>query len=198
MNPEPTNDVSGPIDITVAENVLRQGEIYLASQLQSALAADQRATTIATLFGGFSAAIAAVSLGYWDKTNDLPILAAGLVASASMAVGALLCLWAARPVNFFYAGNHPESWMSVIRRPAAEILIGEALNYQDHILANDKVLVANGKHLWRGAVLAMISPIIALAVWFVLGATCLSCQVETGSVGSPEQSSSDEPSRISP
>lgn len=165
---EPPPDEPTPeIDPINAENALKQGELYLSAQLQAGLAADQRATTIAALFAGFSAAISAVSLGYWDKTSDIPILVSGLSGAVLMALGSLICLWAARPINFFYPGNHPESWMNILDRPSHEVMIGEALNYQQHIEANDRSLSANAKFLWRGAMLAIASPLLAVVIWIV-------------------------------
>ncbi|WP_414815684.1 hypothetical protein [Rhizobium sp. IY2] len=151
--------------LEMAERLLQQGETFLQAQFEAAIAADQRAMTMAAFFASVAAAIGAGAIAYWDKSGDLPILIAGLVGSGLMAIGACICLWAARPVDFFYPGTHPECWYSVLNRPLNEVLWGEAQNYQDNIEKNGTFLTQNSKALIYGASLSAVAPMVGIAAW---------------------------------
>ncbi|WP_164889921.1 hypothetical protein [Sinorhizobium medicae] len=192
MNDSLSNDVpeeSVPLD--VAEKVLYQGELYLQAQFEAALASDQRAMTMAAFFASVAAAIAAGAIAYWDKSSELPILIAGLSGSALMAVGACICLWAARPVDFYFPGTHPKCWESVLHRPLSDVLWGEAQNYQDNIEKNAAFLEQNGKLLYRGANLSAASPLIAVAIWLLSASIYPSSPAAAASDGSRSPSSVD-------
>ncbi len=163
---EASPDDAIPLDM--AEKVLYQGELYLQAQFASALASDQRAMTTAAFFASVAAAITAGVIAYWDKSAEVSILVAGLSGAALMAVGACICLWAAKPVDFYFPGTHPACWEGVLHRPLNEVLWGEAQNYQDNIEKNAAFLEKNGKLLYRGAMLAAASPLIAIAIWLLL------------------------------
>lgn len=183
------------VPLDTAQQILAQGERYLQSQLEVATASDQRATTVATFFGTMATAVIAGSMAYWDAKQDLPILLAGLVGASAMIAGACMCLWAARPVDFYFPGNHPAHWFPVATRPLSEILFGEAQNYQEHIEANDDALKENSKMVARGAALAVAAPLLAVATWLAVGLIHPSSPAERASAGSQIQLSSDETSR---
>lgn len=193
-------ETDGEMEIStpVAEQALRQGELYLSAQFQSALAADQRAMTVAAFFATVATAIAAGSIAYWDRTEDVPILVSGLTAAVLMAIGACLCLWTARPVDFYFPGNHPACWADILNRPINEVFWGEALNYQDSIEKNEIFLTSNSKVLYRAAVLAAAAPIIAIGIWLALATIYSSSPEAAISDGSHLQSSSGETLRSSP
>ena len=85
----------------MARRILDLGEKYLESQLQTALSADQRAVTSASIFAGIAAAILAVLVAVWSGDGDnISLLVAGLATAATMTVSAFFCWRAARPVDF--------------------------------------------------------------------------------------------------
>lgn len=170
--------------VEMADRVLRQGEIFLRAQFEAAIAADQRAMTMAAFFASVAAAIGAGSIAYWGKSSDLPILIAGLFGSVLMAIGACICLWAARPVDFFYPGTHPACWYGVLDRPLNEVLWGEAQNYQDNIEKNGTFLTQNSKALIFGASLSASAPMIGMAAWLLLAAIYPSSPAVAASDGS--------------
>lgn len=155
------------IPLAMAERVLQQGELFLQAQLDSALASDQRAMTTAAFFASVAAAITAGVIAYWDNSAEFAVLIAGLSGAMIMAIGACVCLWAARPVDFYFPGTHPACWEGVIHLPLNEVLWGEAQNYQDNIEKNAALLEKNGKVLYRGAMLAAASPLVAIALWLL-------------------------------
>ena len=182
----------------MARQIFQQGETYLNAQFASALASDQRATTIAGFFAAIASAILAAALAYWDKTADLPILLAGLSGATCMTIGSLFSLWSARPINFYYPGNHPKSWF-VGRFNKLNVMLGyEAQNYQSHIEKNDKVLGENTQALWKGALIAVFAPIVAIVVWLLASAICSSSPAVTAQAASLSQLSSGVTSQISP
>ncbi|WP_165402800.1 hypothetical protein [Rhizobium leguminosarum] len=185
------DDHTGSVSLEMAEKVLHQGELFLQAQFESAIASDQRAMTMAAFFASVAAAIAAGAIAYWDKSSDVPILIAGLSGSSLMAVGACVCLWAARPVDFYFPGSHPSCWESVLNRPLNEVLWGEAQNYQDNIEKNAEFLETNGKMLSRGAMLSAASPLIAIAIWVLSAAISPSYPAELVSDDSHSPSSLD-------
>lgn len=160
------------IPIEMAEQVLRQGELYLQAQLQLAIAADQRAATMAAFWGTIGTAVAAAAIAYWDRSSDLAILISGLACAALMVAGASACLWAARPVDFYAPGNHPQSWFDLLDRPLFDVMLGEAENYQAHIEANAAFLLTNCRLIGFGAALATSAPVLAVLVWIALTTFC--------------------------
>jgi hypothetical protein len=155
----------------MAEHVLRQGELFLQAQLQTAIAADQRATTTAAFFGTVGTAVAAATIAYWDGSEDVAVLIAGLIGAALMVAGACICLYAARPVDFFFAGNHPQAWFPLRHNPLYDVLLGEAENYQEHIEKNAEFLSKNGRLIGWGAAIAVLAPVVSVVAWFVFSAT---------------------------
>jgi hypothetical protein len=161
----------------MARQIFAQGETYLQAQLQLALASDQRATTMASILTAVASAVAAGALALWTVSQNASILAAGLVTATVLLVGAAFAAWAARPVDFNLAGNHPEKWFGVSKAPLVVVLGGEAENYQEHIEANDKVLGANQRALKRAGIAALLAPLVGVAAW-VLTLTCPFFRVE--------------------
>jgi len=152
----------------MARLIMQQGETFLQAQLQAGLASDHRAMTSASILVALSSAAVAASIAYWTETNEISIMAAGLVAAALFGVGAFLCGWAARPVDFYYPGNQPHNWFDCRDGHLSEVLGGEAENYDVRIEANDQTLIANHRALGRGILFAISAPVVAVVVWFAV------------------------------
>ncbi len=54
------------VDLEITRLILSQAEKHLESQLASGIAADQRATTVATILIGVVSAILAATIGHWE------------------------------------------------------------------------------------------------------------------------------------
>ncbi|MEP2947402.1 MAG: hypothetical protein ABJN11_14065 [Lentilitoribacter sp.] len=156
------------IALKFAEVSLKQGEIYLGHQWQSGIASDARATTVATVFAAFSALIAAAVISYWETTSDFRILFSGVLCAFQMGLGAVVCMHAARPVEFNCPGNNPDNWLENYREPLNSMIFWEAKNYGIKIKENDNVLRRNAKTLVFGLNLGILSPIVSFASWLVL------------------------------
>lgn len=166
MNQANDDQLSG-IPTETAKQMLEQGRLYLQAQLEAGVAADQRATSIATFFGSVAGLLFTVAIAYWQYAKDLQIVTFCAVAATLMVVGALICLWSARPVNFFFPGNHPDNWLSVAKTKFSNILVGEALNYQSHIEANDRILVTNSNWMKYGATICVAAPLVTFILFLL-------------------------------
>ena len=150
------------------EELYRSGEACLQGTIQFALAADQRATTLAGVFGGGSVALLAVAATIRTASaGDPAFMWASIATAAVLFVGALICAWAGRPIDFHAPGYEPKRlaksasdpvWM---KRYAAEDL-------QVRIETNRAALERGASHLKRGAAVAALAPLIGIAVYLAL------------------------------
>jgi len=173
-----TTPSAAPVDwagtpVAMAQFIVAQGEKYLQAQMQMAVASDQRAMTMAGVFSAIATATIAGAIAYWDKSASAPILAGGLSGGLCMLLGAAICLWSARQVDFYYPGNEPAHWYASRKDSLPQSLGGEAENYQGHIVANAIVLERCGKTLGAGAAISVAAPLVAVLAWWT--ATSLSC-----------------------
>jgi hypothetical protein len=153
--------VSEPMTRQIAD----QGEKFMTAQLQVAIAADQRAMTLASVFAAIATAAIAGALAYWDKVGSIPILLAGLIGGVWMLIGSGVCMWAARTIDFYLPGNHPAQWYESRFESLAEALGGEAENYQERIESNAERLGENGRLVRLGSKFAISAPLIAICAW---------------------------------
>lgn len=151
--------------------VLSQGEKYLATQVAMSLAADQRATTVASVFAALGAAIFASAIAYWTETGDFPLLFGGLVSGLLAVAGALGCLFAARPINVYAPGAEPRAWYQALTEPLPHSKGVEAENYQAAIDDNDRVMSANSKIFQCSALVAAASPAVGVLTWGITSLT---------------------------
>lgn len=156
------------VDPLVTEFVLSQAEKYLQTQISTSIAGDQRALTSASIFTTLGGAILAAAIAYWTSERDLAVLIAGVLSGSAAVFGSILCLYAARPVDFYFPGSTPEAWESCLREPLGTSKGIEVENYQERIDYNEDVLARNAKALWWGARVAASSPALGVAVWGVI------------------------------
>lgn len=93
------------------DEIIRQAESRLAAQLTLAVAADQRAMTLASILATGAAALIAwaITLSAADhKLVPVCVLIGGTIIAAACA------LWSASPVAWDSPGNTPESWVADI------------------------------------------------------------------------------------
>ena len=149
----------------MAKRILTQGELYLQNQVQLAIAADQRATTAASIFASMATAVAAAFIAFWDTSQNKAALIGGFAGAACLLGAAGLAAWAARPTDFNTPGNHPRQWFSGRRGDLTKMIGGEAESVQRRIDSNDGILSKNQEALRNAFRLALLGPIIALSVW---------------------------------
>jgi hypothetical protein len=153
------------VDVEMARQILHQGETFLKAQLDVALASDRRAITAASIFITFATAILGAALANFVARGSASLLVAGIAASAFMFFGAFFAFNAARPVTFYFPGNHPMEWWSCRKAALQEALGGEAENYQTRIESNERVLAENAERLGFAMRFAVCAPVVALIIW---------------------------------
>ena len=153
------------VDEKMATLILQQGEKILASQVQLAIAADQRAISSANTFVTVAVGVLAATLGYYGVEPLLSVLMAGLIGAGMITTAAICCFIAASPRLIHLPGGHPRSWQSVRQAKMNEAMGGEAENYQEQIDYNDQLLMNNSQWLKAGLLTAVVAPIVSSIVW---------------------------------
>ena len=151
-------------DPDVARFVLEQAELHIQSQLQCALASDQRATTLSGILSSVSAAIFAGLAALWDKlANDA--FSAGFATASLLLIAAAFGAWAARPIDFFVPGSRPEQFYGALRLSRAELAGYIAENLQHDIDENERFMSGNQSAIRLGLIAALLSPVVGVTVW---------------------------------
>ncbi|HXG99519.1 MAG TPA: hypothetical protein VNI79_03775 [Sphingomicrobium sp.] len=159
-------DWTGTSEDMVRE-VLAQGEAFLQAQFQSALAADQRATTLASILVTISVAVFAGALAVWESVPDDALYAVSTIA-AVLLLAAASAAWAARPIDFWYPGMRPEQWYDGRNEKLVDMLGGASEDVQFRIDENETLMGGNQTAIRISFVLAILSPIIGFIVWRAL------------------------------
>jgi hypothetical protein len=149
------------------DEIFRNGETCLLGTIALATAADQRATTMAGIFGAGSVALLAMAATLKaSASGDSALVLASSITALLFFVSALICAWSARPVDFFVGGYEPSKlaecagdpmWM---KRYASE-------DIQVRIDSNRKTLERAASLLSFGAIVAAAAPLIGTAAYFI-------------------------------
>lgn len=145
---------------TVLAEIIRQAELRLQAQLQSALAADARAGVLASIQGAAAAGLMVVAMsGEVSRAAATAALSAGVC----LAVGSVCCAFALRPVPFCIVGNYPSMWLPDL---AGESIIGAqagtAAYYDEHLKKNEAQMASNNGLTRVGIFALVVSPMAGL------------------------------------
>lgn len=151
-------------DEEMARLILAQGETFLQAQFTSAIASDQRATTLASILVTISAAVFAGALAIWEDVPDNALYGMSAMAGLLL-IAAAFAAWAARPIDFWFPGSRPEQWYDGRKQGLALMIGGAAENVQIAIDENEAFMSGNQTAVRFSFVLALLSPLAALAVW---------------------------------
>lgn len=154
----------------IAKEVLRQAEEYLRSQLQSGIAADQRAMQLLAAATALASGVvaAAGALASVDRLT-LPLLFAIIVWILSLSFAVGCAAFAARPTQFYHPGNIPSNWDEVDFKKRTSVAIGEAADgYGRCIGKNAEILQANGRWHLRATIIFGSSPVLAGFIFLVV------------------------------
>lgn len=143
----------------------------MSAQLQAAIAADSRATTMAGMFITLALAVGAAGVAWFPDARGSAYLLASTVCAAILLLAAARAAWAARPIDFYFPGNQPPQWWPCRKGNLAELLGGESENYGARIEYNQDRLTENQTAIKDASTLALISPILGagfalLAIYF--------------------------------
>lgn len=129
-------------DLLIRE-ALRNGEDYLRSQVDVALASDQRALGL----GGILVAAASVVLSVALAGEGVPLAlkSGSVLMSLGLAISGSLAFYAARPVMFNCVGNVPSGWKKDIEtdRPLRDALVEELKFIDESIRDNSAIISRN-------------------------------------------------------
>jgi len=149
-----------------ADEIYRSGEICLSGTVQLAIAADQRATTMAGVFGAGAVALLAVAATVRSgEISDPSFMWASVLMALILFFAALLCAYAGRPIDFFVGGYEPRLYVECagdpywMRRYASE-------DIQRRIESNRLSHEKSSRLLNCGALMAAISPIFGAVAYF--------------------------------
>jgi hypothetical protein len=148
-----------------AREILRLGQTYLSAQLQTALAADARATAMAALWVTLALALIAGGLGYWETEHKWALLGGAITTAVVLLCAAGRAAWAARPITFYLAGIQPRTWFNHIKDDLPTLMGGQAEIDDRDIRRNEKQLKRNGKAVMQAFRWAVGAPIWGLTVW---------------------------------
>lgn len=152
-----------------AREVFALGQEHLKAQLQTALAADGRATATAGLCVTLGLATLAAGLGYWQAKGSWAILGGSLSATAFFLWAAFRAADAAQPINFFLPGTQPRRWFKSIYDDDLATLLGGQAEIDDRdIRRNAETLRKNADKVKGAFALSVIAPVVGLAVWAVI------------------------------
>ncbi|WP_294122088.1 hypothetical protein [Sphingomonas sp.] len=151
----------------MVRQILAHGDMFLQAQLQSAIASDQRATTLAGMLATLSAAAFAAAVALWGKISVDGM--AGLLTMAIFQLIAALCsAWAARPIDFFIPGSRPEQWYHACKKDLVGMIGGAAEHAQFAIDENEVFMGGNQEALRAGLLLAVTSPLLGALIWWLV------------------------------
>lgn len=137
-------------DKETLHEIIREAESFLADQLSSGLAADQRALA----FAGALAAGAIVVFGAGASIllgNSIPHLIGwmGISVSVVLILSVYRAVKSSMPSEFYFTGNAPSEWIGdvVKKKPLTESLAEQAQHYDENIKKNGKILRENAKQM---------------------------------------------------
>ena len=142
-------------DENILREIIREAESYLSAQLQSAIAADQRALSVAGVLGTVTIGLAGAGTALLIRVEPITVLGwLALVLSLLLVLSMFLALLAAMPASFEYGGNAPGQWAEDVKKhqPIKDSLAEMADHYDKMIAKNDRQMRLNNTKL-------------ALAVW---------------------------------
>jgi hypothetical protein len=154
--------------------ILRQGEVYLDRTLQTAIAADQRATTLMGIYGavGVALLVAGATLGTRPQP-DLALITSVVVMAFLVLIAGLMCGRAGRPIDFYISGYEPEKIMAS-STDRLWLLRYICDDLQSRIESNKKILQKSSVLVLVSFVAAGTSVIIGPVIFFILRITTLS------------------------
>ena len=161
-------------DPETIQEIVREGEAYLAGQLTLATSADQRATILGGVYVAAGTAIMAGLISAIASGGaTIGIVIGALIAAGLFLVGAGLCISTALPAKFFLPGTPPEHWYEDLddRKELHEALGEQAENYQSEIQANSNLLKRNAPRFLAGAICGIAAPVAGILAWFLASVT---------------------------
>lgn len=159
-------------NLDLIKEMLRQGELRVAAQVQLATSADQRATVLAGIYVAAATGIIGALATQPNILTNKPLFVGAVVAAILFLAGSIFSIWATIPVGFWAPGNDPEQWYADIDKSVsvARALGEQSEHYNDMISDNRNIIKRNATRFRMGAICGIAAPIAGI---FAGGVTCL-------------------------
>lgn len=144
----------------------QNAEKCLLGTVQLAIAADQRATTMAGIFGAGSIALLATAATLRASSNEPDLIWAAIITAIILYIATLFCAWSARPVDIFIGGYEPRLFIDCASDPIWMKKYATT-DMQVRIDKNRRTLLEASKFLSIGAGLATLSPLFGATIYFM-------------------------------
>jgi len=157
-------------DQTIRE-IVRQGEMFLAAQLQSGLASDLRAMTMAAILAAILSFLVGGTASLLASKIDLGLHILTIIELIVLIAAALWCaILAARPTKFDYAGSNPRFWVLDVEKGYGFVrsMAGQAALYAAGIRENVRVLERGQAWLSRALSWIVAALIGAMMIEFII------------------------------
>ncbi len=140
------SDLNGATDKKLAR-IVSEAESHLAAQLQSGIAADQRAMSFVSLMAAATVVVAGGGAAAILTTPPQILLGWACLLIAIGFLGSMFCaVRSALPTDFYFPGSLPEDWLDNVQAGTdyEDSLREQTANINDNINDNHDCLTLNG------------------------------------------------------
>jgi hypothetical protein len=155
----------------ILKHAIQDCHAQLGAAASFGIAADQRASTLASVYVTAATVIAAAAFGFInnsDLTSD--IVVSTIIACGGLYIAGMICIITAMPTTFYSAGNPPEYWEWQLKtgNSLSQALKMQLDEHKDKIAINKKTMLRNAKFFKFGALTGVIAPIISF-LYLIVG-----------------------------
>jgi hypothetical protein len=155
------------------KEIVRGGEAYLDGMVKLATTADARASSLAGMYTAAATGliagvvIALFNLAGTNLAARLPLILGGVAAAACFLIGAILCISAIQPIDFYLPGCEPDAWKEDIDagKDLDDCLGERAGHIQTDINSNGEVLTKSARLFKWGSRFGIAAPFVGMAIW---------------------------------
>jgi len=156
------------VDADAVPEILRQGELCLSGLLTSAIASDQRATSLCGILGAVGGVLLAGAATILAGSNpEMPLVYAATAGAAPLLIASLLAGLAGRPIDFYMTGYEPHL-LAQGARDKTWMLRYAIINVQKRIDANRDKLVRGSRLITFAFAFAALSVVTGVGAFGAL------------------------------
>ncbi|SHN72096.1 hypothetical protein [Bradyrhizobium erythrophlei] len=157
------------------KEIVRGGEAYLDGLVKLATAADARASSLAGMYTAAATGliagvvIALFNLAGTNLSARLPLILGGVGAAVCFLLGAMLCISAIQPADFYLPGCEPDNWKEDIDtgKKLDDCLGERAGHIQSDIDSNTEVIRKNARLFKWGSRFGIAAPFVGVLIWAI-------------------------------
>ena len=177
IKPDPIKDPAfmdfSKIKPEFRKEIVRGGEAFLDGLVKLATTADARASSLAGMYTAAATGliagvvIALFNLAGTNLAARFPLILGGVAAAAFFLLGAILCISAIQPADFYLPGCEPVNWKEDIDagKDLDDCLGERAGHIQSDINANTEVIKKNAGLFKWGSRFGIAAPFVGVVIW---------------------------------